>query len=215
MGEYACTLAGFEYWASAAIQPPKAGEDGPSFDTNVCKLQKTQPLDRACMAIATIAALRSEDPRRKVGCVLTDGQATVVGLGYNAFPDKVTPWDQPTAKVAPEGTPSSDSRLAVKDWFIVHAEHNALNHVHPFHRGRHRLTAYTTRFPCERCLPMLLHGNVAALVTQPTSAFDPAMLESTAAKALAIHLVYKLSEKPPGAPVHSLAQDLEASDGQS
>lgn len=95
------------------------------------------------MALAHVAALRSEDPYRKVGAVAIDWENRVIGTAYNGlFPGFEAPpgfWDL------------RDERRK----FMLHAE---INLCSLFTRGRARLVACTT-LPCTSCLQALCaHG---------------------------------------------------------
>jgi hypothetical protein len=51
------------------------------------------------MAMAFVAAMRSKDPRTKVGACIVNPAKRIVGVGYNGAPngyrDKVFPWKKP------------------------------------------------------------------------------------------------------------------------
>ncbi len=95
------------------------------------------------MALAHVAALRSEDPYRKVGAAALDKDNRVIGTAYNGlFP----------GFVAPEGFwASRDERQK----FMLHAE---INLCSLFKRGEAQLVACTT-MPCTSCMQALCaHG---------------------------------------------------------
>lgn len=95
------------------------------------------------MALAHVAALRSEDPYRKVGAAALDKDNRVIGTAYNGlFPG----FD------APEGFwASRDERQK----FMLHAE---INLCSLFKRGEAKVVACTT-MPCTSCMQALCaHG---------------------------------------------------------
>ncbi len=95
------------------------------------------------MALAHVAALRSEDPYRKVGAAALDKDNRVIGTAYNGlFP----------GFNAPEGFwASRDERQK----FMLHAE---INLCSLFKRGEAYRVACTT-MPCTSCMQALCaHG---------------------------------------------------------
>lgn len=101
------------------------------------------PIPQYVMALAHVAALRSEDPYRKVGAAALDKDNRVIGTAYNGlFPG----FD------APEGFwASRDERQK----FMLHAE---INLCSLFKRGEARIVACTT-MPCTSCMQALCaHG---------------------------------------------------------
>lgn len=95
------------------------------------------------MALAHVAALRSEDPFRKVGAAALDADNRVIGTAYNGlFP----------GFKAPEGFWSSRDE---RQKFMLHAE---INLCSLFKRGEARIVACTT-MPCTSCMQALCaHG---------------------------------------------------------
>lgn len=101
------------------------------------------PIPQYVMALAHVAALRSEDPYRKVGAAALDKDNRVIGTAYNGlFPG----FD------APEGFwASRDERQK----FMLHAE---INLCSLFKRGEAHIVACTT-MPCTSCMQALCaHG---------------------------------------------------------
>ncbi len=91
------------------------------------------------MALAHVAALRSEDPYRKVGAAALDFDNRVIGTAYNGLAPGFD---------APEGF--WDDREA-RQKFMLHAEVNLCS---LFRRGEARLVACTT-LPCTSCMQTL------------------------------------------------------------
>ena len=101
------------------------------------------PIPQYVMALAHVAALRSEDPFRKVGAAALDKDNRVIGTAYNGlFPG----FD------APEGFwASRDERQK----YMLHAE---INLCSLFKRGEAKIVACTT-MPCTSCMQALCaHG---------------------------------------------------------
>jgi dCMP deaminase len=95
------------------------------------------------LEIAKVAALRSEDPKTKVGAVAFTKENRVVGIAYNGL-------------MAGFETPEGfwDDREKNRK-YIVHAEQNL---VSLFKRGEAE-TVFCTITPCNSCMMLLLaHG---------------------------------------------------------
>jgi dCMP deaminase len=100
-------------------------------------------IDEYAMLLASAAALRSEDPSRKVGAVALDHENRVIATAYNGLPSG---WD-----VADDWWQNDDQRRK----FVVHAESNLCSLTH---RGAVRTVACTT-IPCGPCaLNLIAHG---------------------------------------------------------
>lgn len=95
------------------------------------------------MALAHVAALRSEDPYRKVGAAALDADNRVIGTAYNGLFPKFDP---------PPGFWESREE---RQKYMLHAE---INLCSLFKRGEARIVACTT-MPCTSCMQALCaHG---------------------------------------------------------
>ena len=95
------------------------------------------------MALAHVAALRSEDPYRKVGAAALDRDNRVIGTAYNGLFPGFT---------APKGFWTSRHD---RQKYMLHAE---INLCSLFRRGEARIVACTT-MPCTSCMQALCaHG---------------------------------------------------------
>jgi dCMP deaminase len=106
------------------------------------------PLDEYALRLAETAALRSEDPWRRVGACALSHDHRVIALAYNGVAQGVDP--------DPSFWLKRDERLP----FMIHAEQNlcAL-----FKRGDAALVAVTTQ-PCPGCLNLLVAHGVSEVV---------------------------------------------------
>ena len=86
------------------------------------------------LALARVAATRSEDPHRQVGACILRADHSVASLGYNGAPSGV------------DGVDWSD-RDARRP-YVMHAEVNALRYIQPFDGV---LLVVSTQ-PCRTCL---------------------------------------------------------------
>lgn len=113
------------------------------------------------MAMASAVALWSEDPRTGVGCViLTSDQSMVQGIGWNGFSPGTSVFDQPRY----EG--EDEKKMKTKYPYVLHAEQNALL-FRPVRANFENAVVFTTMFPCNECLPLLVEAKVSKIVTGP------------------------------------------------
>ena len=100
-------------------------------------------IDEYAMVLATAAALRSEDPSRKVGAVALDHENRVIATAYNGLPTGVD--------VTDDWWQNNEQRRR----FVMHAEANLCSLTH---RGQVNTVAITT-VPCGPCaLNLVAHG---------------------------------------------------------
>lgn len=91
------------------------------------------------MALAQVAALRSEDPYRKVGAAALDADNRVIGTAYNGLAPGFDP------------PPGFWNDRSGRQKFMLHAE---INLCSLFRRGEARIVA-TTTMPCTACMQTL------------------------------------------------------------
>jgi dCMP deaminase len=97
------------------------------------------------LRLAHVAALRSEDPRTKVGCCILRHDNTVASLGYNG---------------APAGVEIEWNNREEKHKRVIHAEVNACRMIKP---GECYLAAIT-HSPCNDCLKTLAAYGIKQVV---------------------------------------------------
>jgi dCMP deaminase len=111
------------------------------------------------LGIAKVVSQRSHDIHTQHGCVITDQQNRILGVGYNGFPkgmkDNLLPTDRP-----------------YKYSWMIHAERNALaNCVIRPDNG----IAYITGQPCNDCIMALWQEGITSaymIDTHGTYLFD-------------------------------------------
>ena len=100
------------------------------------------------MSIAFIASTRSKDAQTRHGCVITDKNNRILGIGYNSFPvgmpDKLLPNLRPK-----------------KYKWMVHAERNALSNCST--RPENGI-AYITGSPCVECAKSMYQEGIRNFV---------------------------------------------------
>jgi dCMP deaminase len=110
------------------------------------------------LAIASVVSQRSHDAETQHGCVITNQDHRVLGIGYNGFPRGVP-------QIVEQSLPNT--RPFKYPW-MIHAEHNAaINCTHTPTDG----VAYTTGSPCNPCISTLWQHGVVVVYTTNVHAF--------------------------------------------
>ena len=117
--------------------------------------------DSYALKIAQVAALRSEDPFKKVGACALDFSNRVIGVAYNGL--------APNIEVEDSFWNDRDKRRP----FIIHAETNLLS---LFKRGDCRLLACTL-LPCSCCATAIASYGIQKVVYNEVYSRDTLALE--------------------------------------
>jgi len=110
------------------------------------------------LELAKVAALRSADPWKKVGCCLLRNDHSIAALGYNGFPAGMK-----------EDWSDRDERRK----YVIHSEINALRYVKP----NECYLAATTLLPCNDCLKSLASYGIKIIIYKDVYNFDNSTLE--------------------------------------
>jgi dCMP deaminase len=103
------------------------------------------------LRIARTSALRSKDPKTKVGCcIVADNK--IIGVGYNGFPIGI-----------PDDHPELSWERPYKYNYVVHAEMNAILNSVSFDKLK-GATLYSTLFPCTNCCKMIIQSGIKKVI---------------------------------------------------
>ena len=104
------------------------------------------------MGLAKVVSLRSHDAQTKHGCIITDTNHRILGVGYNGFPKGLD--DSKLPNTRPEKYP-----------WIIHAERNALSNcvIRPDNG-----IAYVTGQSCNDCIMALWQEGIATVYMNDT-----------------------------------------------
>jgi len=105
-------------------------------------------IEEYALRLAEVAALRSEDPDRKVGAVALSDENRVIATSYNGLP---------------KGYVANEEFWKDRDYrrvFLIHAEQNLCS---LFQRGEATLVA-VTHCPCSSCLMLLIAHGVSQVI---------------------------------------------------
>jgi dCMP deaminase len=109
--------------------------------------------DAYFMGVAKLSAMRSKDPKTKVGACIVNEDRRIVGIGYNGFPrgcsDQSFPWSHDAAWI--------DTKYP----YVVHAEANAILNATTSLKGA---SIYVTLFPCNECMKLIIQSGIVEIV---------------------------------------------------
>ena len=103
------------------------------------------------LRIARTSALRSKDPRTKVGCCIVN-ENKIIGVGYNGFPNGI-----------PDDCAEVSWERPEKYLYVVHAEMNAILNTVSFDKLKDA-TLYCTLFPCSQCCKMMIQCGLKKVI---------------------------------------------------
>lgn len=101
------------------------------------------------MGIAENVALRSPDPKKKVGAVIVDSRNRLISTGYNGLPSQFD-----------ETCVDWDNRDHVHS-IIIHAECNAILYCSSKFEG---VTLYCTLSPCPECVKLIKAAGISKVL---------------------------------------------------
>lgn len=116
--------------------------------------------DEYFMANAILVSARSKDPHNRVGACIVNSENKVISVGYNGLPrgmnDDSFDW-------------SSSGELTgikkyTKDYYVVHAERNAILNCRGSLDDLKESTLYVTWFPCTECTKEIIQSGIKKVV---------------------------------------------------
>lgn len=116
--------------------------------------------DEVFMGSAILVSARSKDPSNQVGACIVDKNHRILSLGYNGLTngmnDDTFHWDS-----IGEKTKEIDK---IKDYYVVHAERNAILNYCGSHKDLKDSTLYVTWFPCTECTKEIIQTGIKKIV---------------------------------------------------
>lgn len=112
------------------------------------------------MGSAILVSARSKDPNNQVGACLVNDDKKVLSLGYNGLTrnmdDDTFDW-----KSTGEQTGIIEN---IKDYYVVHAERNAILNFRGNMKELEGSTLYVTWFPCNECAKEIIQVGIKKVV---------------------------------------------------
>lgn len=115
--------------------------------------------------MARMLSQRSDDPTRRVGCVLMFHNE-VIATGWNGFPAKALYGEFPRAS-------SPDHFMENKENYVIHAEQNALLTRTKRNLKNKTSIIFVSKIPAPECIPMLVSAGVRHIVVPKEPSDDP------------------------------------------
>lgn len=116
--------------------------------------------DEYFMGSAILVSARSKDPNNQVGACLVNDDKKVLSLGYNGLTrnmdDDTFDW-----KSTGEQTGIIEN---IKDYYVVHAERNAILNFRGNMKDLEGATLYVTWFPCNECAKEIIQVGIKKIV---------------------------------------------------
>ena len=113
------------------------------------------------MGCAILSSMRSKDPSNQVGaCIVNEDTKKILSIGYNGLTcgmnDDQFDWESSGEKTG--------ILKNVKDFYIVHAERNAILNYSGNTKDLRGATLYMTWFPCTECTKEIIQVGIKKIV---------------------------------------------------
>lgn len=113
------------------------------------------------MGNAILASMRSKDPNNQIGaCLVDEEEHKILSVGYNGLPNGM---DDDTFDWASSGELTGVLKN-IKDYYVVHAERNAVINFPGSLKELRGKTLYVTWFPCTECTKELIQIGIKKIV---------------------------------------------------
>ena len=112
------------------------------------------------MGNAIIASARSKDPSNQVGACIVNNENKVLSVGYNGLPhgmnDDEFDW-------LSTGEQTGEIKN-IKDYYVVHAERNAILNYRGNMKDLKDSTLYVTWYPCVECTKEIIQVGIKKVI---------------------------------------------------
>ncbi len=112
--------------------------------------------DEYFMGCAILASSRSKDPRNRVGACIVNNENRILSIGYNGLTegmdDDKFDWNS-TGEL-------TGIKKNIKDYYVVHAEKNAILNYRSNSKDLKNSTLYVTWFPCYECTKIIIQSGI-------------------------------------------------------
>ncbi len=113
------------------------------------------------MGVAILSSMRSKDPHNQIGaCIVDEESHRILSIGYNGLPRYM---DDDTFDWLSTG---EQTRILknIKDYYVVHAERNAVLNYRGSMQDLEGKTLYVTWFPCTECTKEIIQVGIKKIV---------------------------------------------------
>ncbi len=113
------------------------------------------------MGCAILSSMRSKDPSNQIGaCIVNDETKKILSIGYNGLTSGMNDDDfdwQSTGE-------KTGITKNIKDYYVVHAERNAILNYSGNTKDLKGSTLYITWFPCTECTKEIIQVGIKKIV---------------------------------------------------
>lgn len=113
------------------------------------------------MGVALLSSMRSKDPHNQIGaCIVDEESKRILSIGYNGLPrymdDDIFDWNSTGEQ--------TNILKNIKDFYVVHAERNAVLNYRGSMKDLEGKTLYVTWFPCTECTKEIIQVGIKKIV---------------------------------------------------
>ncbi len=116
--------------------------------------------DEFFMGVAVMASARSKDPSNQVGACIVNQEHKILSVGYNGLPkgmnDDTFYWNSIGEKTG--------EKEKIKDYFVVHAERNAILNYRGSLSDLNGSILYVTWYPCMECTKEIIQVGIQKII---------------------------------------------------
>lgn len=117
--------------------------------------------DEYFMGVALLSSMRSKDPHNQIGaCIVDEDSKRILSIGYNGLTrnmeDDEFDWNSTGEK--------TNILKHIKDYYVVHAERNAVLNYRGSMKDLEGKTLYVTWFPCTECTKEIIQVGIKKIV---------------------------------------------------
>lgn len=116
--------------------------------------------DEYFMGNAILASARSKDPHNRVGACITNDDKKILSIGYNGLTKGMKDDDFDWTSSGEE----TGIKMNIKDYYVVHAERNAILNSRGSGDDLKGSTLYVTWFPCTECAKEIIQSGIKKVV---------------------------------------------------
>lgn len=160
------------------------------------------------MGCAILSSMRSKDPSNQVGaCIVNEDTKKILSIGYNGLTcgmnDDQFDWESSGEKTG--------ILKNVKDFYIVHAERNAILNYSGNTKDLRGATLYMTWFPCTECTKEIIQVGIKKIVyLRMFSKLEQVEISKIMLNAAGIEVVaYNNRENMPKEEIHEITNKIQ------
>lgn len=116
--------------------------------------------DEYFMANAILVSSRSKDPHNRVGACIVNSENKVLSIGYNGLPRGMSDDEFDWASTGEK----TGIKKNIKDYYVVHAERNAILNYRGSLDDLKNSTLYVTWFPCYECTKEIIQVGIKKVI---------------------------------------------------